>query len=159
MVLALECRSCRCPHSATSNEMSQFWSCLCCPQATWSYWVQCVGPAGRREAVLAEHPLCSFPAEPSGEAGSSKGWTWRELLEEGGSMSIHTGCFHVQRNFKPDEEHTWPLSFREMGVSVLAKDRSRDRVYNSCSDVWHCVLISWQFNVKQQSSWLLKKCI
>lgn len=118
----------------------------------WPSW-EMGGCADRTPSV------CSFPAEPSGEAGSSKGWTWRELLEEGGSISIHTGCFHIQRNFKPEEEQTWPLSFREMGVSVLAKDKSRDHVYNSCSDVWHCVLISWQFNVKQQSSWLLKKCI
>ena len=70
---------------------------------------------------------------PGGEAGFSK-----ERTAGGrGAVSVHTGCFHVQKNCKPDEEQTWPLSFRERDGNRCfgKKDKTRHLVYNSCSEV------------------------
>lgn len=46
------------------------------------------------------------------------------------------GC--VQKNCKADEEQTWPLSSRkrwELVFQEKKKDKTRDRVYNRCSEV------------------------
>lgn len=62
---------------------------------------------------------------PGGEASSSKERT------AGGKrwfQSTHR-LFSHSENCKPDEEQTWPLSFREteMGISVSGKKRQNER--------------------------------
>lgn len=49
------------------------------------------------------------------------------------------GWFCVQKNCRADEEQTWPLSSRKRWELEFQekkkKDKTRDHVYNSCSEV------------------------
>lgn len=133
------------------SEMSLLWSCLFCPQATWSYWKKpAVSPAGRGEATLEEHSLpTAFQLHCSVGGSPDKWWGGSSEQRTGGkrwSRCTHRLFLCSGGNCKPDEEQTWLFSSREIemaiGVSATPPPQTRDLVYSSCSAVWRCGLIS-----------------